>query len=87
VSSTRIGSSERNRPGAQHSAEDVAETEDAEPLPASAMTPGQIAGRVFDAVLGERFWIITHEAYYAQLTKKAAGIIDGTIVIDVPATL
>ncbi len=87
VSSTQIGTSERNRPGGQHSTKDAPETEDTEPLPVSAMTPAQIAGRVFDAVRSEQFWIITHEAYYAPLTERVAGMIDGTTVIDVPATL
>ncbi len=87
ISSTRIGSSERNRPGVMRQVEDTPEIEETEPLPASAMTPAQIAERVFDAVFSERFWIITHEAYYAPLTRKAAGMIDGTTVIDVPATL
>ena len=39
-----------------------------------------------DAILGDRFWILTHPEYHEWIERRAAGIVDGADVV-VPPTL
>ncbi len=81
---TRIAESGRNRPGGAMPAQlDIATQRT---LPPTALTPAQIADQVHDAVVGDRFWIVTHDPYREWITRRADAILGGTDVI-VPPTL
>lgn len=71
---TRITESERNRP---------AELTNAAPIPAVARTTtgvtatmdaSQVAEQVVEAIMTDRFWILTHERYRDVIQERAAGI-------------
>ena len=48
----------------------------------SALLPAEVAALVVDAILGERFWIVTHEGYFGELERKLRGIVEtGEVVV------
>jgi NAD(P)-dependent dehydrogenase (short-subunit alcohol dehydrogenase family) len=66
VVTTRIGESERNRPG--HAvATSFAPSQQA----AEAITPDDVADQVLDAIRSDRFWILTHPHYGEQALEHA----------------
>jgi NAD(P)-dependent dehydrogenase (short-subunit alcohol dehydrogenase family) len=71
---TRITESARNRPG------ELAATAAPRTGPrtttgvVSTMTAAEVADKVLDAVVSERFWILTHDAYRDVIQQRAAGI-------------
>jgi NAD(P)-dependent dehydrogenase (short-subunit alcohol dehydrogenase family) len=81
---TRIGDSERNRPanlaverGDQESAMQSALAG----FLANGLDPAAVADRVCDAVLAERFWVLTHDGednWMAAVRARAHSVIDGT---------
>jgi NAD(P)-dependent dehydrogenase (short-subunit alcohol dehydrogenase family) len=81
---TRIGDSERNRPanlaverGEQESAMQSALAG----FLANGLDPAAVADRVCDAVLAERFWVLTHDGednWMAAVRARAHSVIDGT---------
>lgn len=71
---TRIGSSDRNRPGT-----DPEEVDDMEiAMTGEALPPDAVADEVISAVHSDRFWILPHEHYADQAiqlaTDRKAGI-------------
>ena len=81
---TRIGDSERNRPanlaverGEQESAMQSALAG----FLANGLNPAAVADRVCDAVLAERFWVLTHDAednWMTAVRARANSVMDGT---------
>lgn len=45
------------------------------------MPAEQVAGLVVDAVLRERFWILTHPEYLGEVDRRARGIAAGDVVV------
>ena len=43
-----------------------------------------MAELVVDAIKTDRFWILTHPEYHEVIERRAAGIVDGTIVVRPP---
>ena len=79
---TRISESGRNRPGAARPEQlDIGTQRNPPP---TALTPAQIAEQVHDAIVGERFWIVTHEPYREWITRRAEVILTGTEVVIPP---
>jgi NAD(P)-dependent dehydrogenase (short-subunit alcohol dehydrogenase family) len=77
---TRIAESGRNRPGRSQRASadsDRLDIPTQTDLPPTALTPDQVAGRVVDAIRADRFWIVTHEQFADDITRRAAGILAG----------
>jgi NAD(P)-dependent dehydrogenase (short-subunit alcohol dehydrogenase family) len=78
---TQIGSSRRNMPDElkeQHGTEAASETQSAiDQLIAAGMPPADVADAVHDAVVDNRFWILTHEDAKPAITARARGIVDG----------
>jgi short-subunit dehydrogenase len=77
---TRIGDSERNRPG-------VAASAKAAPISmrdpgAVAMTPEDCAKYVADAIEAEQFWMITHPAYDEFISARMKGMLNRRDVIE-----
>lgn len=80
---TRIGDSERNRPASLA----VERTEDESVMQAalagflaSGLDPAAVAGRVCEAVLTERFWVLTHDdedAWMAAVRTRARSVTEG----------
>ena len=73
---TRIAESGRNRPGGPADAPLDIETQ-REPPP-TARTVAEIADEVHDAIVADRFWIVTHRDYHESITRRAQWIVDGT---------
>ena len=67
----------RNRPGADGSREPLLDLPTQHDLPPTALTADQIADRVVDAVVHDRFWIVTHEGSFDLVAERAAGITGG----------
>ncbi len=74
---TRIGESERNRPGAQ-----VA-TFSGGPAPEAneAMTPNEVADVVIDGIRTGRFWILPHPHYGEQALEQARRVVAGGVPV------
>jgi NADP-dependent 3-hydroxy acid dehydrogenase YdfG len=45
------------------------------------MPASDVAGKVVDAVLGDRFWVLTHPEYASLVTQRAEGIAAGDAVV------
>jgi NAD(P)-dependent dehydrogenase (short-subunit alcohol dehydrogenase family) len=45
------------------------------------MPAEEVAGMVIDAVLRERFWILTHPEYLSEVDRRARGIAAGDVVV------
>jgi NAD(P)-dependent dehydrogenase (short-subunit alcohol dehydrogenase family) len=74
---TKIGESERNRPGAVQ-ANANASPEFAAMIRSfieAGVTPGSIAEQVFAAIRAEQFWILTHPEFDAVLRADAEGML------------
>jgi NAD(P)-dependent dehydrogenase (short-subunit alcohol dehydrogenase family) len=71
---TRIAHSGRNRPGGGAPPLDIPTQDD---LPPTAMTAAQVAGRVVDAILGDDFWVVTHEGSSPLIEQRASTIAHG----------
>jgi NAD(P)-dependent dehydrogenase (short-subunit alcohol dehydrogenase family) len=71
---TRIAESGRNRPGGERAELDIPTQHD---LPPTALLPEQVADRVVDAILGDRFWIVTHQGSDRLIERRAAAISAG----------
>ena len=69
---TRISESGRNRPGGGAAPDDI-ETQ-REPPP-TARTADEIAADVHDAIVADRFWIVTHGDYDPWIARRAEGIV------------
>jgi len=80
---TRIGDSERNRPASlavEHSEEESVMQAALEGFVAGGLDPAAVAGRVCDAVLTERFWVLTHDdedAWMAAVRSRARSVTEG----------
>jgi NAD(P)-dependent dehydrogenase (short-subunit alcohol dehydrogenase family) len=74
---TRIAESGRNRPGADGGTEASLDLPTQHDLPPTALTADQIADRVVDAIVHDRFWIVTHEGSSELVAERAAGITAG----------
>ena len=80
---TRIGASDRNRPGAEPTGPPSAPAPISTRHPdAKTMQPAQVAQHVADAIESDQFWILTHPAYDDYITRRAAGILDRRTVIE-----
>lgn len=77
---TRIGDSERNRPGA-NAAGRGAPVSMRDPG-AVAMTPEDCAQYVADAIEAEQFWMITHPAYDQFISARMQGMLNRRDVIE-----
>lgn len=80
IVATRIGDSERNRPGHKRPAQ-------AAPISmrspgAVAMQPADVAQYVADAIEADQFWMITHPAYDDFVSRRAAGILNRRDVVE-----
>ena len=81
---TKVYDFERNRPGAKDaalSAEQLAEkqaiAEATEAFFTTALSPDVVAGQVFDAIVNDQFYILTHpEGSKVQVEKRLRGILD-----------
>jgi NAD(P)-dependent dehydrogenase (short-subunit alcohol dehydrogenase family) len=76
---TNIFTSQRNRPAElrnerKKSAARAANQQIAQALSAEGIDPGIVAGLVLDAVLTDRFWIITHPEYLPAVVERANAI-------------
>jgi NAD(P)-dependent dehydrogenase (short-subunit alcohol dehydrogenase family) len=83
---TRIAESDRNRPGAQSGAGPRMKVATQANPPTTARSPAQVAGLVFDAIVNDRFWILTHPEYHEWVERRADAILDGNDVV-VPPTM
>lgn len=79
---TRIADSHRNMP--EHLVKLEEPTEDAElrlevarDLVASGIPPGEVAQRVFDAIVEEKFYILPHPQFGEQIVERAQQIAGG----------
>lgn len=72
VVTTRIGESERNRPG--HAPDPSFGTSQ---KASEAIAPDDVAGQVVDAITANRFWILTHPHYGEQALEHARRRLDG----------
>jgi hypothetical protein len=70
---TRIGTSDRNRPGGRVEAGAAVFSGDA-PRP-TPMSADDVADRVRDAILAGQFWIITHDAFQPLLEQRFDAIL------------
>ena len=75
---TKIGISERNRPGGATSTAPASKIATQVAPPPTALLPEAIADIVVDAIERDRFWIVTHEPYREWITKRAEGIVAST---------
>jgi NAD(P)-dependent dehydrogenase (short-subunit alcohol dehydrogenase family) len=57
----------------------VEDIPDAEPVP--ALSPASVAAQVVDAILRDRFWIVTHPGYFGELERKLRGIVETDEVV------
>jgi NAD(P)-dependent dehydrogenase (short-subunit alcohol dehydrogenase family) len=71
---TGISRSARNRPGGADMSAGVPPPR--EP-PATALTVGEVAAHVVDAIRSDRFWVVTHQPYLDVLRSRTLGMIDG----------
>ena len=77
---TRIGDSERNRPGHERTAQQA---------PISMRAPGAVAMQAADvadyvarAIESDQFWMLTHPAYDDFVQRRAAGILNRRDVVE-----
>jgi NAD(P)-dependent dehydrogenase (short-subunit alcohol dehydrogenase family) len=49
--------------------------------PGPALSPAWVAAQVVDAILGDRFWIVTHPRYFGELERKLRGIVETDEVV------
>ena len=80
---TRIGESGRNRPAQlQHERDDDASAVDAmssgafQQLVEGGMDPAAVADQVLEAVLKERFWVLTHPELDQAIRSRADDILE-----------
>ncbi len=76
---TNIFTSQRNRPAAlrnehKKSAARAANQDIAQSLLTAGIDPAVVAGQVLDAVVGDRFWILTHPEYLSAVVERAQAI-------------
>ena len=71
---SRIGQSDRNRPGGPASTQYRPGTL----VPDTVLSAEDTADLVFDAIRNDRFWILTHGGYDEWITRRAAGMLAGT---------
>ncbi len=74
---TKIGISERNRPGGATATAPAARIATQLKPPPTALQPEQIAEIVGDAIEHDRFWIVTHDPYREWITRRTEGIVGG----------
>ena len=77
---TRIGDSERNRPGYERPA--AAAPISMRSPGAVPMQPSDVAQYVADAVESDQFWMVTHPAYDDFVSRRAAGILNRRDVVE-----
>lgn len=80
IVATRIGDSERNRPGAERPAQ-AAPVSTRNPT-APLMQPAEVARQVVDAIESEQFWILTHPVYDQFVRARAEGILNRRDVVE-----
>jgi NAD(P)-dependent dehydrogenase (short-subunit alcohol dehydrogenase family) len=78
---TNIFTSQRNRPAALRNDKPKTGARDAnqqiaDALLAQGIDPSIVAGKVFDAIRANRFWIITHPEYLPSIAERCARIQD-----------
>jgi NAD(P)-dependent dehydrogenase (short-subunit alcohol dehydrogenase family) len=78
---TNIFTSQRNRPAALRNDKPKTEAraanqQIADALLAQGIDPSTVAGKVFDAIRANRFWIITHPEYLPTVAERFARIQD-----------
>jgi len=76
---TRIAESGRNRPGAGAAASNGSDEFSAmvRAFIEQGASPESIAGKVFDAIREERFWILTHPEFDAAIRERTEGMLAG----------
>jgi NAD(P)-dependent dehydrogenase (short-subunit alcohol dehydrogenase family) len=80
---TKIAESERNRPAStSRAATEPSEQEQAiagavRAAVAAGIPPEVVADKVLDAIVEERFWILTHSKTKKMIEKRMRGILDG----------
>lgn len=77
---TRIGDSERNRPGHERPA--AAAPISMRSPGAVPMQPSDVAQYVADAIEADQFWMVTHPAYDEFVSRRAAGILNRRDVVE-----
>ena len=83
ATATRIIDSDRNRPGGPQE-RPAPGTQEAMMLDvirgalAAGQTPAEVAGKVFDAIVAGRFYILTHPEHNGVITKRAEAMLAGT---------
>jgi NAD(P)-dependent dehydrogenase (short-subunit alcohol dehydrogenase family) len=78
---TRIGQSERNRPGADRTTVSPGPVSMRNPG-AEAMTADEVAEHVVNAIESEQFWVLTHPAYDDVIRQRADGILGRRDVVE-----
>ncbi len=83
---TKISDSERNRPASMPRAERKAPTDQEKMIEgavraavAAGIPPEVVADKVLQAIVEERFWILTHSKTKKMIEKRMRGILDETI--------
>jgi len=79
---TNIFESQRNRPAALRNPTRAAggarqENERLKQFLEIAMDPSEVAGMVHDAIVGDRFWILTHPEFLKAISERADEIVAG----------
>jgi NAD(P)-dependent dehydrogenase (short-subunit alcohol dehydrogenase family) len=80
---TRIGESERNRPGhlaVERSAEESVMQSALAGFLANGLDPAAVAERVHDAIVADRFWVLTHDnedAWMTAVRTRAQSVTEG----------
>jgi NAD(P)-dependent dehydrogenase (short-subunit alcohol dehydrogenase family) len=83
---TKISDSERNRPASLPRAERAAPTDQEQVIEgavraavAAGIPPEVVADKVLQAIVEERFWILTHSKTKKMIERRMRGILDETI--------
>lgn len=77
---TRIDESARNRPGSLAESRPPADDARAElmrQLLASGMSPDDVAARVHEAIVEDRFWVLTHPDMLGGVEARMRSVLDG----------
>ena len=83
ATATNIIDSDRNRPGGPPErpaagSQEAAMLEMIRGVLAAGQTPAEVAGKVFDAIVAGRFYILTHPEHNGVITKRAEAMLAGT---------
>ena len=80
---TRIVDAERNLPvtvtGSSGATADRFRTSAAEMLASKGLAPDDVAGMVRDAIVADRFWVLTHPSWCGVLEERTAAMRNGEL--------